>query len=155
MVSRGWYWWQALVAIVLGVYHEARHSKLLAVRCVVAGGVLAVIFSELLQRLLVPHSIVTSLRFASPVFSTLLIAACAASIHLAKWMGRFHGHYRRAFVVLYVTSFCSVLYACWLTTLFTVEPARTNGHVILGGIVNYFWVVGALIGSGLLVKRTQ
>src|SRR5262245_21207105 len=82
--SRTWYWWQTLVAIVLGLSEEAGRNKLLAARCIPAGVVLAIIFSELLQRILIPHSIVTSLRFVSPMFSILLIAACVASIHLGK-----------------------------------------------------------------------
>lgn len=153
--SRGWYWWQSLVAIVLGLSQEAGRNKLLAARCIGAGIVLAVIFSELLQRVLIPYSIVTSLRFVSPMFSTLLIAACVASIHLGESMASVHSNYQRAFTVLYVITFCSTLYVCWITTLLTAASARTTSHVILGGFINYLWVLRALAGSNLFTKATQ
>jgi len=57
--SRTWYWWQTLVAIVLGLSQEANRNKLLAARCIGAGSGLAITFSELLQRILIPHSIVS------------------------------------------------------------------------------------------------
>ena len=151
--SRGWYWWQTLVAIVVGLSQEARRNKLLAARCIGVGSVLAIVFSELLQRVLIPHSIITSLRFVSPMFSMLLIVACAASIHLGKAMASLHSNYRRAFTVLYVISFCSTLYICWITTLLTAAPARTTSHVILGGFINYLWVLRALSGSNLFTTR--
>ena len=71
-------------------------------------------------------------------------------------MAGFHRHHPRAFVVLYVISFCSVLYVCWLATLFKFEPARASSNVIFGGFVNYLWVLAALAGSRLfeLTDRT-
>ena len=151
--SRGWYWWQALVAIVVGLSQETRRNKLLAARCIGAGSVLAIVFSELLQRVLIPHSIVSSLRFFSPMFSILLVAACVASIHLGKAMASLHSKYRRAFAVLYVIAFCSTLYVCWIATLLTAASARTTGHVVLGGFINYLWVLRALSGSNLFQTR--
>jgi hypothetical protein len=153
--SRTWYWWQTLVAIVLGLSQEASRNKLLAARCIGAGSVLAITFSEFLQRILIPHSILASFRFVSPVFSMLLIAACVASIHLGRSMARLHSNYRRAFAVLYLVSFCSVLYVCWIATLVTSAPARTSSHVILGGFINYLWVVRALAGSNLFTRTAQ
>jgi hypothetical protein len=155
--SRTWYCGQTVIAILTGLLQEVNHSRLLAFRCIAAGSVLAVIYSELLRRLLLPHSIVASLQFAAPIVSILLIGACCASIHLGKAMAGFHRRYPRAFVVLYVISFCSVLYVRWIATLFTFELARASTNVIFGGFVNYLWVLAALAGSRLfeLTDRTE
>jgi len=142
-----------VVAVVVGFYHEIIENRFLAFRCTAAGAVLAMVLSALLQRLVVPYSLVTSHRFAYATFSVVVFAACLASVHLGKSMAAFHRHYRRAFILLYIGSFCSVLYFCWLSTLLRFEHARTTSHVIVGGAMNYVWILSALLGSGLFEFR--
>jgi hypothetical protein len=154
--SRFWYRRQVLVAVGVGLYEEITKDRFLAMRCIAAGVVLAIVLSALLQRLVLPHSLVTSYRFSSLLW-ILGPAVCVASVHLTQFMAGFHRSYRRAFVLLYVISFCSVLYVCWLCTLAGFQDTRTIGRIIVGGVANYLWMLSAIAGSGLftVIARTE
>jgi len=154
--SRFWYWREVFIAVVVGLYEETTRNRFMTARCITAGVVLAIVLSALLQRLVVPHSLVTSYRFPTLLW-ILGPASCVAPVHLTKFMSRFHRRYRRAFVLLYVISFCSVLYISWLGTLSRFQDARTISQIIVGGAANYLWILSALTGSGLLsvIGRTE
>src|SRR5688572_4832927 len=63
--SRFWYWREVFVAVVVGLYEETTKNRFLTLRCIAAGVVLAIVLSALLQRLVVPHLLVTSYRFST------------------------------------------------------------------------------------------
>ena len=148
--SGGWYWRQALTAIVTGLWHEITAHKLLAIRAVVlAWGLLAVaaiVFKPVFARLIEAIRPVSDLG----AVLTLVLGIAISSITGAGigWVvARLHRPFQRAAVMLYILSYYIILVPAFVVMALKAPDERTVWLLAFGLVGNFISVGSGWIGA--------
>jgi hypothetical protein len=149
--SRIWYRSQVLRAVIVSVYERLRERPFLWLWATASGPVLAMLLATLLQRVLLPYAVIGPLSYRA--FSVVLFAACAASVHLTLSVARFFQRQGRAFMLVYLSVFCPALYLYWWEILIRFHDAQTTRSIVVGGLLNYVWMMTTLATVGVAKFR--